>query len=58
MVGCRAEIEDSAAITFASAFYAAMAAGESYATCYDIAVNDVKVNHSRVEAEKYVIRRQ
>jgi hypothetical protein len=57
VVGCRAEIDDRAAITFASAFYAAMAAGSPYATCYDLAVNDVKLSHSRAEAEKYVIRR-
>jgi hypothetical protein len=56
MVGCTAEIDDDAAITFASAFYAAMATGKSYAECFEIAVNDVKVSHSRQEANKYVIR--
>jgi hypothetical protein len=56
MVGCNADIDDAAAITFASAFYAAMASGESYADCYAIAVNDVRVSHSREEADKYVIR--
>jgi hypothetical protein len=56
MVGCRAEIDDNAAITFARAFYAAMAAGNSYAACYDIAVNDVRINHSRIEADKYIRR--
>jgi hypothetical protein len=56
MVGCNAEIDDDAAITFASAFYAAMAAGRSYSDCYAIAVSDVRVNHSLKEADKYVIR--
>jgi hypothetical protein len=58
MVGCNAEIDDDAAITFASAFYVAMASGYSYAECYEIAVNDVKINHSLAEAKKYVIRRK
>ena len=58
MVGCNAQIDDAAAITFASAFYAAMASGESYTDCYAIAVNDVKANHSREEAKKYIIRRR
>lgn len=58
MVGCNATIDDAAAITFATAFFSAMASGKSYADCSELAVNDVKLSHSRREAAKYIIRRR
>ena len=58
IIGCDGSIDDDAAITFASAFYVAMASGHDFGDCFEIAKREVEMAHSRADADMYVIRRR
>ncbi|MHC1999589.1 CHAT domain-containing protein [Methylobacterium sp. CM6241] len=55
VIGCNAEIDDDAAITFAGSFYVSLAGGLCFKQAFRSAVEDVSLNHSRRESNKYTI---
>lgn len=55
VIGCNSKIDDEAAIAFAGSFYVSLAGGLSFEKAFVSAVEDVAVNHSRREADKYAI---
>ncbi|MET3408867.1 CHAT domain-containing protein [Methylobacterium sp. 1030] len=55
VIGCNSAIDDDAAITFAGSFYVSLAGGLSFDEAFRSAAEDVALNHSRREADKYAI---
>jgi hypothetical protein len=55
VIGCEKSIDDKAAIVFTQSFYRTLAHGSTYRAAFDWAKNQVSMEVSRVEADKFKI---